>query len=203
MAAVETAPAGPVGGESSVPPPPAALHVVYCGVCALPPEYCEFGATLQKCSEWLAENEPEMHARIYGDVPSEKLESLSLNPTSGPSKDALKKAAKASQAEAKLASLKKTSKIVLSLQSRGKNKSVTSVQGLELHGLDLKKVSKALGKKFASGASVGKMVDGTKREEVVIQGDLRYDIQEWIEETYPEVPAKLIVVEEPKKKNAS
>ena len=135
-------------------------------------------------------------------APAEELEKLTISSGSGPSKEALKKAAKAATAEDKLAKQRKTSKIIISLQSRGKSKSITTVAGLELHGLDLKKVSKALGKKFASGASVSKTPDGLS-EVVGIQGDLRFDIAEWIEETYPEIPEKLLVVEEPKKKTPS
>jgi density-regulated protein DRP1 len=119
---------------------------------------------------------------------------------SGPSRDALKKAAKATAAEEKLEKQRKTAKVIISLQSRGKNKSMTNVSGLELHGLELKKMSKGLGKKFASGASVTKNAEG--KEELQIQGDLRFEIEEWLVDEF-DIPEKLIVVEEPKKKSAS
>ncbi|KAL2105184.1 hypothetical protein VUR80DRAFT_8812 [Thermomyces stellatus] len=39
--------------------------VVYCGVCTLPPEYCEYGGTVKKCQEWLEKNHPDMYERIW------------------------------------------------------------------------------------------------------------------------------------------
>ena len=51
---------------------------------------------------------------------------------------------------------------------------MTAVSGLEAFGLDLKKVSKDLGKKFATGSSVTKTPSGG--EEIVVQGDLSDEI---------------------------
>jgi hypothetical protein len=28
-------------------------------------QYCEFGGTVRKCEEWLEQNHPEMHAKLY------------------------------------------------------------------------------------------------------------------------------------------
>lgn len=28
----------------------------YCGICSLPPEYCEYGPTYEKCLQWALEN---------------------------------------------------------------------------------------------------------------------------------------------------
>ena len=61
---------------------------------------------------------------------------------------------------------------------RNKRKYVTAVQGLEVHGLDLKKVAKEWGKKFATGASVTKTASGG--EEVVVQGDNSDEIFDWV-----------------------
>ncbi|CAN0255726.1 unnamed protein product, partial [Hapterophycus canaliculatus] len=38
------------------------LTVVYCGVCGLPPEYCEYGSTAEECRAWAEANCPEMFA---------------------------------------------------------------------------------------------------------------------------------------------
>ena len=45
---------------------------------------------------------------------------------------------------------------------RNKRKYVTAVSGLEAHGLDLKKVAKEWGKKFATGSSVTKSASGSQ-----------------------------------------
>jgi density-regulated protein DRP1 len=75
------------------------------------------------------------------------------------------------------------------------------VQGLEAFGLDIKKVSKDFGKKFATGSSVTKVPGGG--EEITVQGDLSEDIQEYIEENYKNVPDDNIeLIEDKKKKKA-
>ncbi|CAN0121430.1 unnamed protein product, partial [Ascophyllum nodosum] len=38
------------------------LTVIYCGVCGLPPEYCEFGSTGEECRAWARENCPQLLA---------------------------------------------------------------------------------------------------------------------------------------------
>lgn len=52
--------------------------------------------------------------------------------------------------------------------------------------MDLKKVAKEMGKKFACGSSVTKAPAGG--EEIVVQGDLSDEIEEWLLEKYKEIP---------------
>ena len=74
------------------------------------------------------------------------------------------------------------------------------MQGLEAFGLDIKKVAKDFGKKFATGSSVTKIPGGG--EEITVQGDLSEDILEFLVDKYdvPEDNAELI--EDKKKKKA-
>jgi hypothetical protein len=44
---------------------PQARSVVYCGVCSMPPEYCEFGGTVKKCQEWLQSSHESLYERIW------------------------------------------------------------------------------------------------------------------------------------------
>ena len=81
---------------------------------------------------------------------------------------------------------------------RNKRKYVTAVSGLEAHGLDLKKVAKDFGKKFATGSSVTKTASGG--EEIVVQGDLSDEIYEWVTETYEGIPEENVDCVEDKKK---
>ena len=85
---------------------------------------------------------------------------------------------------------------------RNKRKFVTEVSGLEHFGLDLKKVAKEFGKKFATGSSVTKTASGG--EEITVQGDVSEDIAEWLEENHGEnVPEDNVeLVEDKKKKKA-
>jgi density-regulated protein DRP1 len=75
------------------------------------------------------------------------------------------------------------------------------VSGLEAFGLELKKVSKDFGKKFATGSSVTKTASGT--DEIVVQGDVSDEIEEFILDNYKQVPEDNIELIEDKKKKSS
>lgn len=81
---------------------------------------------------------------------------------------------------------------------RNKRKYVTAVSGLEAHGLDLKKVAKEWGKKFATGSSVTKTPSGA--EEVVVQGDNSDEILEWVVDLGGVPEGNVECVEDRKKK---
>ena len=65
---------------------------------------------------------------------------------------------------------------------RGKRKYVTAIAGLQAFDVDIKKAAKMLANKFARGASVSKSVEG--KDEIVVQGDLVDEIEEFIIEEY-------------------
>ena len=116
-------------------------------------------------------------------------------------KDAAKKEAKAQAAESKEAERRATAKVLIKRVERNKRKYVTVVSGLEAHGLDLKKVAKDMGKKFATGSSVTKTPAGG--EEITIQGDVSDDLYDWLVEVHPEIPEDNIdCIEDKKKKSA-
>ncbi|KAG5657087.1 hypothetical protein KAF25_001676 [Fusarium avenaceum] len=174
-------------------------NVTYCGVCTLPPEYCEYGGTAKKCREWLEKNEPELYSRIWSPEALEAATaSLSVEAQKRAAKDAQKKTAKAEAAEAKHADMLAKSVITIKRIERNKKKYVTAVIGLELFDLDLKKVSKDLGKKFATGSSVTKLPSGG--EEIVVQGDVSIELQEFLLEKYKQIPEDHIELVEDKKK---
>ncbi|KAI1058663.1 hypothetical protein LB506_000261 [Fusarium annulatum] len=184
--------------------------VKYCGVCTLPPEYCEYGGTVKKCQEWLEKNEPELYNRIWSAGRGhaltlsriEALEaataSLSVEAQKRAAKDAQKKTAKAEAAEAKHADLLAKSVVTIKRIERNKKKFVTAVIGLESFDLELKKVAKDLGKKFATGSSVTKLPGGG--EEIVVQGDVSVELEEFLLEKYKQIPEDHIELVEDKKK---
>lgn len=143
-----------------------------------------------------------MHARLYSaDAIATNLSALSVDAQKRAEKDAQKKAAKAEAAEAKESERLATAKVIIKRVERNKRKYVTTVAGLEAHGLELKKVSKEMGKKFATGASVTKTPQGG--EEITIQGDLSDDVFDWLCDAHPEVPEDNIELVEDKKKKAT
>lgn len=73
------------------------------------------------------------------------------------------------------------------------------MSGLEPFGLELKKVSKEFGKKFATGSSVTKTASGT--EEIIVQGDVSEEIEEFLQDKWPGViPEDNVELVEDKKK---
>lgn len=188
----------------SGPAEPQARHVLYCGVCSLPPEYCEFGGMVKKCQEWLKDSYPDMYERLYSEgALNANLSTLSVSVRERAAKDAAKKEAKAALAEARDAERKAAAKVQIKRVERNKRKFVTVITGLEVHGLENKKVAKELGKKFATGSSVTRAPGGI--EEITVQGDLSGEIEEWLLDVYgKEIPeANIELVEDKKKKGGS
>ncbi|TYK10079.1 translation machinery-associated protein 22 [Cucumis melo var. makuwa] len=74
--------------------------------------------------------------------------------------------------------------VVIEKVTRNKRKCITTVKGLDLFGVKLSDASKKLGKKFATGASVVK--GPTEKEQIDVQGDIAYDIVDFITETWPD-----------------
>ncbi|KAJ9623602.1 Translation machinery-associated protein 22 [Taxawa tesnikishii (nom. ined.)] len=187
-----------VASQSPAPP----KQVVYCGICSLPVEYCEFGGTTKKCEEWLQKNNPSLHQKLYSDDITTGLSELSVDAQKRAEKDAQKKAAKAEAQEARESEKRASARVIIKRVERNKRKYVTCITGLEAHGLDLKRVAKDFGKKFATGSSVTKVASGG--EEITVQGDLSDDVLDYITENYKNVPEDNIdLVEDKKKKSAS
>ncbi|XP_072977785.1 translation machinery-associated protein 22-like isoform X2 [Typha angustifolia] len=161
---------------------PQPVHVVYCGVCGLPAEYCEFGPDFAKCKD---DKEVEKAA--------EKLQAVGIG--GGAGGDVSVGASTSKQEEVKRlpgGKIKKKEKqeVVIEKIVRNKRKCVTVVKGLDLFGVKLSDASKKLGKKFATGASVVK--GPTEKEQIDVQGDISYDIVEFITDTWPDVPESAI-----------
>lgn len=126
---------------------------------------------------------------------------LSLDAQKRAEKDAAKKTAKAAAQEQKEAERKAEAMVLIKRVERNKRKYVTVLSGIEAHGLDLKKVAKELGKKFATGSSVTKTAAGG--EEITVQGDVSDDLYDWLTETYKDqIPEDNVdcIEDKPKKK---
>ncbi|KAL3456676.1 translation initiation factor SUI1 [Aspergillus heterothallicus] len=191
--------------EVAQPPAEAqARHLTYCGVCTLPPEYCEFGGTAKKCQDWLKDNHPDLYQRLYSeDTINNNLSTLSVSVQERAAKDAAKKEAKAAAAEARDAERRATSKVQIKRVERNKRKHVSVVTGLEVYGLENKKVAKELGKKFATGSSVTKSAAGI--EEITVQGDVSEEIKEWLLEIHGKQisESNIEIIEDKKKKKGA
>ncbi|KAL5523836.1 hypothetical protein ACEPAG_8009 [Sanghuangporus baumii] len=184
---------------------PQPVEVLYCAVCSYPPEYCEFGEHLTRCKEWLKENHPDMYDRYYSEEALRaKIGTLSLDAQKKLEEDVQKAEQKAEKkADAALKKLQE-SQVIIKRIERNRRKFVTSIYGLEAFGIDLKKAAKFFGKKFATGSSVTKNLQG--KDEIVIQGDVSDEIMDMVSDKVDflaSVPEDNVeIVEDKKKKNA-
>ncbi|KAK4813171.1 hypothetical protein QYF61_014002 [Mycteria americana] len=102
------------------------LRVLYCGVCSLPTEYCEYMPDVTKCRQWLEKNFPDEFAKL----------------TVG--------------GRGQIKQKKKTvpQKVTIAKIPRAKKKYVTRVCGLATFEIDLKEAQRFFAQKFSCGASV-------------------------------------------------
>ncbi|CAM8935633.1 unnamed protein product [Rhodiola kirilowii] len=198
-------------GISEMAEKPQPVKVLYCQVCSLPAEYCEFGPDFEKCKPWLIQNAPQLYPDLVkglegkeGDQLANQLQSTTISADGSgatPSGTAVK------QEEVKRlpgGKIKKKDKpeVIIEKSIRNRRKCITSVKGLELFGVKLSDASKKLGKKFATGASVVK--GPTEKEHIDVQGDIAYDVVEFITDTWPDVPeAAIYFIEDGKKVSAA
>lgn len=125
---------------------------------------------------------------------------LSVDAQKRAEKDSKKKEAKAAAAEARAKEAKDQAMVIIKRVERNKRKYVTEVSGLEAHGLDLKKVAKEWGKKFACGCSVTNTPSGG--QEITLQGDNSDDLFDWCVDVFKIPDANVDCVEDKKKKSA-
>ncbi|OCT98386.1 hypothetical protein XELAEV_18010618mg [Xenopus laevis] len=154
------------------------LKVLYCGVCSLPTEYCEYMPDVAKCRQWLEKNFPDEFSKLtLGIIPKQETGSVEGHATSGEEEE--KKKQKRGQIKQK----KKTvpQKITIAKIPRAKKKYVTRVCGLATFEIELKDAQRFFAQKFSCGASV------TGDDEIIIQGDFTDDIIDVIQDKWPEV----------------
>ncbi|KAK8654716.1 hypothetical protein V6N13_107318 [Hibiscus sabdariffa] len=183
---------------------PQPVVVQYCQVCSLPPEYCEFGSEFEKCKPWLIQNAPDLYPDLLkaananeADKVADQLQSTGISSAdSGGSSEA--KPEEVKRLPGGKIKKKEKKEVIIEKVVRNKRKCITTVKGLELFGVKLSDASKKLGKKFATGASVVK--GPTDKEQIDVQGDISYDIVEFITETWPDVlETSIFFIEDGKK----
>lgn len=185
---------------------PQPVRVLYCPVCSLPAEYCEFGPDFEKCKPWLIQNAPQLYPDLLKEASNKEADKVADQlQNSGISSGASEGAATSAPKQEEVKRLpggkikkKEKQEVVIEKVIRNKRKCITTVKGLDLFGVKLSEASKKLGKKFATGASVVK--GPTEKEQIDVQGDISYDIVEFITETWTDVPETAIFFIEDGKK---
>lgn len=170
-------------------------EVLYCGICSFPPEYCEFGLSFNRCKQWLNENHQELFNQLYSEEAlANATSTLSLEKEKAISDDLAKKQQKEEAKRERELAKKLSSKVIIKRIERNKRKHIISISGLEVFDVELKKLSKQLSSKFATGCSITKTAD--KKEEILVQGDLSDEAKEFIENLLKEKGLDEVKVEQ-------
>ncbi|XP_076876846.1 density-regulated protein isoform X2 [Brachyhypopomus gauderio] len=160
------------------------LKVLYCGVCSLPTEYCEYMPEPAKCRQWLEKNFPDVFARMtLENAPKQEIVGGGGGREAPPAGEEEEKKKQKRGGRGQIKQKKKTvpQKVTIAKIPRAKKKYVTRVCGLATFDIDLKEAQRFFAQKFSCGASV------TAEDEIIIQGDFTDDIIDVIQEKWPEV----------------
>jgi len=172
-------------GHEEYPEISSAATVEYCPVCGLPPDFCIWGPSWDKCKPVCMEKFPYYYPELAG---------VDLG--------AAKEKAQAAEEKAKVKELPggkktraKSPEVLIRKMTRGGRKCVTSIQGLEAFGVKPEAAAKLFKKKFACGSAPVKGEQG-QPDTVDIQGDFEDEVIQLIVENFKEVPKKKISVVE-------
>ncbi|AMD18681.1 HBL221Cp [Eremothecium sinecaudum] len=180
--------------------------VVYCEVCTLPPDYCEFTGKFKRCKAWLQEAHPDLYTSLYGNT--EAAEGADVKAIEGALAKSSIGEAREEELEKKLQKLqakeesreqrelakKLSSKVIIKREARTKKKCMIAVSGLEVFQIDMKKLAKTFASKFATGCSVSKNAE--KKEEVIVQGDIADEVEAYIHSLLAERGLENVKVEQ-------
>lgn len=144
-------------------------ETVYCNVCTLPVQFCQFTKTFEECKKALKKQNSEAFAELYPEEVEEECSEESSEASETVAVDHTKK-----------------HKITIQKAIRSKTKGCTYIEYLQDYDIDLKEFSQKAKKKFGCGSGLIKFETlPTKYQEVVeIQGDIRDQIIEWIGKEY-------------------
>ncbi|KPP60440.1 density-regulated protein-like, partial [Scleropages formosus] len=156
------------------------LKVLYCGVCSLPTEYCEYMPEPAKCRQWLEKNFPDEFAKMTVESAPKQDTGGGDAPPAGEEEEK-KKQKRGGRGQIKQKKKTVPQKVTIAKIPRAKKKYVTRVCGLNTFDIDLKEAQRFFAQKFSCGASV------TGEDEIIIQGDFTDDITDVIQEKWPEV----------------
>jgi len=147
-------------------------ELIYCPVCGLPPEYCEFGPDFNACKPWIIKNCPQLYPALVNDKKKDGEAEKKRQKRGG--KGQTKPAKNAKEEGDEEVEEKSGAKVIISIAQRTNRKSCTTILGLEHFGVKLKVASQLFRKKFACGANV--VGEGA----IEVQGDFGDDLIELI-----------------------
>lgn len=159
---------------------------LYCPHCGLPPDYCIWGPSWEKCKPWCLENYPQYYPEFSG---------VSLEDAKKTAEEATEKG-KVKELPGGKKKREQSPRIQVKKLTRGGRKCVTTVSGLDTFQVDMDKAAKIFKKRFACGASVVKGQPGQGGDEVEIQGDFEEELIDVLTDNFKQIPEdKIFFVE--------
>uniref|UniRef100_A0A2R9AHZ6 Density-regulated protein n=1 Tax=Pan paniscus TaxID=9597 RepID=A0A2R9AHZ6_PANPA len=142
------------------------LRVLYCGVCSLPTEYCEYMPDVAKCRQWLEKNFPNEFAKLTVENSPKQEAGISEGQGTAGEEEEKKNRRELSSflinkgGRGQIKQKKKTvpQKVTIAKIPRAKKKYVTRVCGLATFEIDLKEAQRFFAQKFSCGASPPKVL---------------------------------------------
>uniref|UniRef100_A0A803T4U8 SUI1 domain-containing protein n=1 Tax=Anolis carolinensis TaxID=28377 RepID=A0A803T4U8_ANOCA len=123
------------------------LRVLYCGVCSLPTEYCEYISDMSKCRQWLDE---------FAKLTVEK---------SPKQESGIEKQKKGGRGQIKKKKTVPQKETIAKIPKPRRNTYVTRVSSLATYKTDLKEAQRFFAQKYSCGTLV------TGEDEIIIQRD--------------------------------
>ncbi|CAD8049763.1 unnamed protein product [Paramecium primaurelia] len=165
--------------------------VIYCRICTFPVEFCSFSKTPKECKEWLKTSFNELYAILYPEefkLEQEKQAAiLEQQRLIAQHQLLIQPLGKKKRNNTKV---KESDMVYLKVKERNRNKFITTLSGLEKHGLDIKESSKKISKKFGCGSSIN------EKGAIELQGDLTEELIEWLPKEYPTIKEDMIAIKD-------
>lgn len=160
--------------------------VVYCPICGLPPDFCQYGVSWAKCKPSCIEKFPQYYPELAGINLDEAKDTAAAAAEKGKVKE--KPGGKKVREASPHVTVKKL--------TRGGRKCVTMIVGLDGFGVNLDAAAKKFKKKFACGCAVVKGEAGHP-DSVDVQGDIADtgDPVDLICDEFRSVPREKVTIE--------
>lgn len=175
--------------HDSVPINETPVTMRYCSICGLPPDFCQYGPSWDKCKPVTLKAFPEYYPELSG---------VNLDDAKAKADEATEKG-KVKEKPGGKKVRESSPHVDIKVFSRGGRKAVTSVAGLSTFSVKLDDAAKEMKKKFACGCSVVKG-DAGGPDSVDIQGDCEDEIVDFIVKKYSIPENKITFLERGVKK---
>ncbi|CAD8051991.1 unnamed protein product [Paramecium sonneborni] len=165
--------------------------VIYCVICTLPVEFCTYSKAPQECKEWLKTTFKDLYALLYPEdlkLEQEKQAALLLQQQQIAQQQILLQPPE--KKKKKKVKVTESDMVYIKVKERNRNKFITTLSGLEKHGLDIKETQKKISKKFGCGSSIN------EKGAIELQGDLSAELEEWLPKEYPSIKEDMIAIQE-------